>query len=211
MQDNEPSPSDHVEQLLRSFSPAPAGIDRDRLMFLAGRASRDEQLVEDGSAGASPSQVKASPSQARLRSRLWPALSLVTTAAALTLAVMLWQRPERTVFVDRPVVREVVREIASSAPSGDQPSRESLPPNYVAMQWPSSIDPDDNYVIQREKVLRDGVDALDDVEAAGGPARYAPATQRELLQEMYGPKFVEQSGRTGREWWQQWFISADRL
>src|SRR5437660_350909 len=90
---------------LASFTPATARIDRDRLMFLAGQAS----AMASGGCQA-PGNLDTSRNlmtgklthPARLA---WPASTAALAATALTLAIMLWLRPDsrtQIVYIERP-------------------------------------------------------------------------------------------------------------
>jgi hypothetical protein len=98
-----------VEAMLGSLTPAASRVGRDRLMFLAGRAS-----VE-----------RLSPLHRRGAARLWPsamAASLVamTSIAAILLVMLLVERGQQ-------VADRSVRPIASSAvPSADSQTRGSV-------------------------------------------------------------------------------------
>ena len=63
-----------VEAALASLNPTPCGVDRDRMMFRAGRASAEK---------TSP------PGRRPLTSRLWPCATAATTLLAVTFA-SLW-------------------------------------------------------------------------------------------------------------------------
>src|SRR5262245_17947358 len=183
-------PNDPIVPLLAAFSPAPADIDRDRLMFLAGMRAASPQNNE--------------PIQPRPL-RLWPALALVSTAAAILLAVALWQRPERIVVVEREPTNAEPRLVA-------EPAREKVAvPGVTTPSHPIVIDPTHNYVVQRERLRRDRPDALDQtpVSSAGGAWKPVP-TQKELLEDLPG-EFRERALQVdGDAWWQPWLISGDR-
>jgi hypothetical protein len=188
--------------LLSHFAPAPLAVDRDRLMFLAGRA---EALAEVATSKPIPAPL-----------HVWPWLTLLSTAAAVVMAVLLWQQPsERVIVVERPATEKTPavdeKEARPVAPK-IQPSNistaqaEAAPVN--AASWDST---QANYVLWRERVLREGVDALAQVEPSGTGGVAKPATQRELLQEFYGPAARQPSHPSPRtEWWNQWLNPGDR-
>lgn len=197
-----PAPDEAMGNLLAHFAPAPLAVDRDRLMFLAGRA---EALAEAAS---------ARPAVATLH--VWPWLTLLSTAAAVVMAVLLWQQPsERVIVVERPATEKtpaVDEKEARSVQPRTQPSNvltaqaEAAPPE--AASWEST---QANYVLWRERVLREGVEALAQVEPSGAGGVAEPATQRELLREFYGPAARQQSSLSARnEWWNQWLNPGDR-
>jgi len=186
--ENKQAGDDAIEQLLGSFSPAPANVDRDQLMFLAGMRS-----------------AQAPPQSARtLQSRLWPALAMVSTAAAVILGIIAWQRPERIVVIERQVTDQQLVLQPQQSPPNDLVAPNSTP-NTV-----SSLDPGLNYVHRRDLIVRDGPEALP-AEAIGDThvARTAP-TQRELLKELPGG-YRQQFQVDSETWWQSWLISGDRL
>jgi hypothetical protein len=191
---NKQSGDDPIEQLLDSFKPSPANIDRDQIMFLAGMRA----------AQALNGKLPALTLRARLRDRLWPALAIVSTAAAVTLAIIAWQRPERIVVVERPAEEKIAQEQPPQSPP-----QLAVTPDSVADHTPT-IDPASNYLHRRDLILRDGPEALPAQPGSGSyVARNAP-TQRELLKEMPGDlqhKFQVDS----EAWWQSWLISGDRL
>ena len=82
-----------LERSLRALRPAPAQLDRDRLMFEAGARSGAATRAAGG----------------WLRSPLWPGLSAAFAALALTLAVALVHRPA-------PSERQVIAQAESPTP-----------------------------------------------------------------------------------------------
>jgi hypothetical protein len=187
-----PLENDPLEQLLGTFKPRPPAIDRDQLMFQAGMRAAQA--------------VRAELPTLTRRARIWPALATVSTAAAVILAVLAWQRPERIVVVERLVERETqaVNELES-------PSRKVEVPQ-IASELTPSIDPAANYVRQRDLVLREGPDALASKVVSGGgyEARSLP-TQRELLNELPGFSSRRKHQVDAEAWWQPWLITGDRL
>jgi len=180
---------DSIEQLLSSFSPAPTSIDRDQLMFAAGMRAAQATVAEPASA---------------LRTRLWPALAMVSTAAALVLGIVAWQRPERVVVVER-LVKEQVDVEQSPQPLPEQIVTPQPLPGTIPV-----LDPAFNYVHRRDLVVREGPEALP-AQAIGDThvVRTTP-TQRELLKELPGG-YRRQYQIDSEAWWQSWLISGDRL
>jgi hypothetical protein len=120
------------EATLSAMRPAVAAVDRDRLMYLAGRASAE----------ADERSIASTKGWERLRTWLWPC----ATAASLLLAVGLGaialgpsQVVERIVYVERERPVPVL-----PIPSSD---RDELRPTA-------------DYLRLRELVLREGVDAI---------------------------------------------------
>jgi hypothetical protein len=127
---------------LRGLAPRAGGLDRDRLMFRAGRASAP-------------------------RGWAWPLATLVSGAAAVALAVLLWARPEtppRVVFVqaDQP---------SASDGRAPRPDVEGAPGGWS------------HYLQLQEKLLRDGLDALPEPPDQP-PERDAPPTVDALLRSL---------------------------
>jgi hypothetical protein len=193
-----PPQEDPIEQLLGSFTPVPVEIDRNQLMFQAGMRAAQ-------AAGAERPSLTL---RARtLRARFWPVLAMVSTAAALILAVFAWQRPERIVVVERLVPGQVA---ANAVP---QPPRESVPqPQLTDDEKTPWLDPSMNYVRRRELLLRDGPDALSPPPLAGDVhvSRTIP-TQRELLRELPGGFGLQKYQIDSEAWWQTWLNSGERL
>ena len=185
---------DPIEQLLGSFAPVPANIDRDQVMFLAGMRAGQ----------AAGGELAALTPRARWGNRLWPALAMVSTAAAVILGIVAWQRPERVVVVERPAVEQITEK-----QSPKRPQEPVATPDSFAGSMPT-LDAAVNYVHRRDLILRDGPEALS-TEPPGSSyvARTIP-TQRELLKEL--PGGLRQSYQVDSDaWWQSWLISGDRL
>jgi hypothetical protein len=195
LNERQSSENDPLEQLLGSFAPGPIEIDRERLMFLAG--------VRAGEVAISNDAWERSPG---LGERIWPALTIVSTAAALILAVVVWQRPERVVLVERDAV---------PSPSPQIPAPPQRRDDVVAPQIVDSpaapIDPLANYVVQRDRVVRDGPDSMESTVVDGSPyiQRAAP-TQRQLMQELPGELRRQVLQVDATPWWQPWVTSGDR-
>lgn len=188
---NQRPEDESLERLLGSFTPAPVEIDRDQLMFQAGMRAAQAASAE------LPSLT--------LRARFWPALAVVSTAAAVVLAVIAWQGPERIVIVERPVEEQLAD---TTVP---QP-RDSIPQPQLADDEAPWHDPSMNYVRQRELLLRGGPDALTSSPLAGGDqVPRAIPTQRDLLKELPGDYGRQKYQIDSETWWQSWLISGERL
>jgi hypothetical protein len=122
------------EALLKGLVPAPVRIDRDRLMFRAGREA------------------------GRWRGWAWPCAAAVLAVASAGLGAALWMRPatrtvERTVYVEVRVPaphRPDAPTVTPAAPPKPQPVAE-------AGERPGESP---SYLHLRGQVLRWGVDAL---------------------------------------------------
>jgi hypothetical protein len=99
-----------LEAALAGLAPAPAVLDRDRLMFRAGLAA------------------------SRRPGWLWPCAAGVLGLAAVTLAVLLALRPG-PVVVERVIVREVPVRIERQPEQGP-PARETDEPSRVGWAGP---------------------------------------------------------------------------
>lgn len=136
-----------TEAALSTLTPAPSGVDRDKLMFLAGRASAGTSLATGAPAGTS---------------WLWPAATAASALIAVCLGAM-W-------FADSGprVVKEIVfigREAAPDArpPIGRDPAIARAPKAMRA-----------GYLELRQLVLSEGADALPGPSPASGGDRLAP-------------------------------------
>jgi hypothetical protein len=186
---------DPIEQLLSSFTPAPVEIDRDQLMFQAGMR-----------AAQATAELPSLTLRARaLRASVWPALAVVSTAAALILAVVAWQRPERIVVVERLVKEQIA---ANSVP---QPPLDSVPQPQLTDDETPRLDPSMNYVRRRELLLRDGPDALPPPLSGDVHVSRTIPTQRELLRELPGGLGLQKYQIDSEPWWQTWLNSGERL
>jgi hypothetical protein len=124
-----------LESALGNLKPAPAALDRDRLMFRAGQAA----------AG---------------RNWAWPASTAVLFATSLVLAGMLVVRPAGTETVR---VVYVPAERPAPAPPGPRaptPPSTPTPPTVQSVALPPASAP---YLALREQVVRFGVDSLPDL------------------------------------------------
>lgn len=121
-----------LETSLGKLSPTPAALDRDRLMYQAGRAS------------------------ARV-SWLWPAVAGAASLTAAALALVLAFRPAPLSVVEQRVV--VIRQ---QTPPVAPAHTETLPEPWVetSVQSDEPPLPQAEYLRRRQEVLRWGVDVL---------------------------------------------------
>ena len=194
---NRPADGD-PEALLRRLRPRASGIDRDRLMFLAGQASAELQFRGEHVATEwcdSPSRTSTTRSVApqldRARRRwLWPAATSLATCASIVLAVLLANRPEprvvrEIVYVERPVPPSPDTSVATSRQNDAQHVRDRADdtrPASAPRRLPAYAGPADSYLALREIALTQGVDALP--KSSGGGESGAAVTSRELLETM---------------------------
>ncbi len=177
-----------LERALALLKPAASSIDRDRFLFLAGRASVDSVRL-------------GGP----LGQWTWPAATLFSSLAAGVLALLLVTRPQPAVAPvsgltaqTAPVTASpnvAMREPSSpsksvaddSARAGDQELALALPSRDEAARELAS---GSNYPRLRSFVLAYGVDALPDPapirgNAPDAPRNDPPRTQRELLRAFF--------------------------
>lgn len=166
-----------VEETLESLAPKPSKIDRDRLMWLAGRASLESEL------------------QARHRSYLWPIVNCLSSVAAGMLLA----------FLVLPVTSSSTATVAQSElQTTSQPSNEPLDPMPKVVDAPSlpaprtaifnSFPPSmlsdkSSYLELRSSVLAYGADALPDrlptrFTRGSSESNTELPTQQNLLREM---------------------------
>jgi hypothetical protein len=169
-----------LERGLAALAPAAIHCDRDRLMFDAGFA-------------AAAARAPALPPRF-WSARIWPVTTMVSTAASITLAILLIQqsptdpagaavRPQ--VIVDAVSPSPVHAQLVSAVPSaGEWPA--FLP------AWLAPVQPTSGYLARRNAVLVLGPAALEGentrLSASGnGNGPPPPITARELLEEYLPP------------------------
>ncbi|MHC4404438.1 MAG: hypothetical protein ACYTG0_32700 [Planctomycetota bacterium] len=107
-----------LKNVLASFRPGPAGLDRDRVMFLAGRASAAEAA---GSQAAGKADWK------------WPAALAGMTALAATLAGMLVLRPDSQIAdgtpADKSPIQSADRDVEEPSGGVEIPQDKPRPMN----------------------------------------------------------------------------------
>lgn len=159
-----------LEQQLAALTLAPPRIDRDKLMFEAGRASAQP---------AGPGYV-AEPS--RVGTRFWPAATYTMTAASLLFATMLvWQQHSQVVGPE--IVAVPVNEHAPE--TVQQPSVHFA---NSTSTWPESK-PNSGYLGIRYVAVTRGINAIAPEYSSGGGSSSglegsAPATARGLRDEL---------------------------
>jgi len=180
-----------VERQLARLTPAAPRIDRDRLMFEAGRAA--EQAASEPSPTPAlrtkNSSITAMLRIAGSRHQFWPAATATMTAASVLLATMLvWQRqalqlvaqPGAPPIVATQTVDPVPSIVAQSAPQSEM----------TKSGWPTYRSPQSGYLGVRYIALTRGVNAIEPMFSTnarvygGKPSNDLPPTQRELLNEL---------------------------
>ncbi len=169
-----------IERQLARLAPAAPRINRDCLMFEAGKAA------------ARPKWLGHIAEPSWLGRRLWPAATAVMTAASLLLATMLVRqncspsvaqvptaKPQAaaTPVVDRP------HEVATNHSASSAPRSE-----WTMTGWPALRQPTGGYLGIRYIALMRGVGALQSdftgTETGADSTSDAPVTQRELLNKL---------------------------
>ncbi len=154
-----------IETALASLQPAPSGVDRDRLMYLAGRAA---------TGGGSPDARRPRAGW------LWPCSTAASLLVAVTFAAMWLGRGEpevRIVYRDRPVAvpeaSEQPGEVVDDVEDG--PARESWRSDYLRL---------------RRLVMSEGVEAMPPTSsgapAAGETLRWRSGFQQTLEELLEG-------------------------
>ncbi len=164
-----------VERKLARLTPAAPRIDRDRLMFEAGRAAARPRW---------PVYI-AGPSWAGLR--FWPAATAAMTAATLLLATMLvWERGAALDVGGEAKPQAALARVDDRA--GDGEVRLAPRPDVSTAGWFAFQQPASGYLGVRYIALTRGVGALEpSFQAAGGDrdsSNDAPRTQRDMLNEL---------------------------
>lgn len=162
-----------LEAALASLSPRASRVDRDQLLYLAGRASAEQTSVGN-----------------LRRPWLWPAATAVSASAAVVLAVLLLARPEprvveRIVYVPQP--REAEGQ-QNQKTSHDQPAPLMADEHVDSSPAVPATDPiwsvtdgrGTNYLRLRQMVLASGVDALPAPAFSGSNLAEPPASYREM-------------------------------
>jgi hypothetical protein len=163
-----------LEGMLSGLRPAASGVDRDRLMFLAGQAS----------------VAPAAKVPSTLSSRVWKSISTLTTAAAVVLAAgcwSLWQENTalRTLAFNAPSVPSRTlpdpTETASPAMSPSQSTMISQSP--IASTRDEKPSGPATYLQLRTRIQQYGIEALATNEPVATGSQAPAATYESLLDE----------------------------
>ena len=136
-------PMNSLEHALANYVPAALSVDRDRLMFRAGRASAEYSVLRTQHSG---------------HSWLWPASTAALAATSLALALALAFRPAANptiVFRDQPAAEQ--RSPAHSVLVSEAPHLSTLVAQRDDRE-PSRVS--SSYLKTREVAVRMGLDAL---------------------------------------------------
>ena len=172
-----------VERQLACLTPAAPRVDRDCLMFEAGRAAEQSKFGEH----AEREVIAATQRVAGAARWVWPAATATMTAAALLLATMLvWQRGA-ALDVGREAKPQAAVALVIDRP-GDGATRLAPRPDVSTAGWPTFQRPASGYLGVRYIALTRGVGALEpSFQAASGERgsfNDLPRTQRDMLEEL---------------------------
>jgi hypothetical protein len=212
-------PNPHqTEADLSAYAPRPPRIDRDRLMFEAGRAAAFSHPPADrgspfrqGAVGCLPTpSVGVAPSQ-----WVWPASTFVMTVVACGLGVALFLQVEPIQRVQ--VIERVVHAPSPSPPlpsphevavSSDRMHQTDFPPQPAAPAEEApllTVDalPEDHLLRVRHVALTQGVDALAPRSCEATPRLSPPPTRGSLMRKIAAPQV---SAATSTAWfgWPAW-------
>ncbi|HEX3599287.1 MAG TPA: hypothetical protein VHU84_04045 [Lacipirellulaceae bacterium] len=163
-----------IEGKLARLLPASARVDRDRLMFEAGRAA------------ARPERPGYIAEPSRLGGRMWPAATMLMTAASLLLAVSLvWQRRSFEVALQERPQAVSVGQVAEPRPveAVSAKARQDL----ATEAWMALGQPANGYLGIRYAALTRGVNSIETGPSNLGvadPAGELDQTQRDILNEL---------------------------
>jgi hypothetical protein len=168
-----------IEAALAAWTPRAPQIDRDRLMFAAGRASVDSPVIMSGR---------------RVTRYLWPFATTLSTAAALVMAFLLAQNERAAsspTAAHTQVAAPTPRSITEIAIAGIPPRRGGMvlpgvaDGTYLALRNRMLTTPSDQWPITRSlnTETRSNAAAVRPLESGARDAARPAATSRNLLQE----------------------------
>jgi hypothetical protein len=162
-----------LEAALRQLTPAAGQIDRDRLMYQAGRAS----VLSTGDAGVA---LEKQMSVMDRRQNYWPMATATLALLSITMGGLLWhatQPIQRVVYVEAP-----------SAANSELPHNEWVNAKFVNFDRGNSpVASHADYFQLRNQVLTDGVDALPKSETSRSiEMKNEPSTLKALFQQWPG-------------------------
>jgi hypothetical protein len=191
-------PLDALERRLGGFVAAPARIERDRLMFLAGRASAESAQYSVLSTEYSQQTIERPKARIdnRRRKWFWPASAAALAATALALAVALvlrWEPREVIVYRDVPGPATIIAATPRGASLADGFQVAAVVRSRPAV----SRVPAENYLRTREVAVRMGLDAIG--SQPGGPDFSAAPTYGDLLRGLEGSRRASEGAAERRE------------
>ena len=188
-----------LAEKLTAYAPRPPRIDRDQLMFEAGRAAAAVEL------SSAPGPRSQSPSR-----WFWPASTLAMSALSLALTAVLITRPdppERIVYVPtEPGSTQVVDE--KSFQAADVPTRAKATGDSPALTLASL--PDNHPLKLRQIALTEGVDALVPAVTDSAPRMTPPLSRGALLQRLSAPPRADQP-QPGLFRWPAWLMPQSTM
>jgi hypothetical protein len=167
-----------LQAQLARLQPAPLTLDRDRLMFAAGRAAAESELTI-----AATQRVAGAPRWA------WPATTALMTAACLVLSMMLIWRDETPNMAVQPTEAQPADEKFVAEPTiEDFRNMDELTSRFAPVR---SSKPTRGYLNVRHVALTEGVNAIANYRTANGNGETSngaesakPATSRDLLKDL---------------------------
>jgi len=192
-----------VETSLQSFTPIALHVDRDRLMFLAGRATAEAANSGGKAVLSTPYSVFSTahagqngPPRVAGRHWPWPAATATLAATSLVLLTALLLRP-----APQPQIVYREHEVSAAAPSREsQPTTQLASTNDVPLTFVGHLKtaevPANNYLRSREVALRMGVDAIGSPPTGGNPLSAAATYGDWLLELSSGPQSENSPPRT---------------
>jgi hypothetical protein len=211
-------PSDQqAEAELSAYSPRPPRIDRDRLMYEAGRAAAQSQLSPAVGAVLRHGVIAWFPSPPTLipTNWLWPAATLALALVSVSLGIALLVRSGP---VDREPIARRDRQgnVALDEPrttavsSGGLPAAalQHEPPPAATPEPVLSVDslPEDHLLRVRQIALTEGVDALALPAGREASRMSAPPTRGTLMRSLSLPQ-ASPAARPALFQWSSWFTS----
>ncbi len=171
-----------LQAQLARLQPVPLTLDRDRLMFEAGRA-----------AAASEPRIAATQRVASASRWIWPTATALMTAACLVLAAMLIWRDDEANLANQPTPPQPATDHLVTEPTIDDfRNVEQLTSRFTPSR--RSPAPTRGYLNVRYVALTDGINAIahdrpansrGDTSNDASPSK--PATSRGLLEDLLPP------------------------
>jgi hypothetical protein len=206
--------ADPLEADLPAYAPRPPRIDRDRLMFEAGRAAAHSELASGASAVLRQGVLAWFPVPPGLgpTNWVWPAATVTMTLVAATFGIALLLRSVSD--NQPPVARHGVRSPSMAAPAAPHPplavstgglpqSRERRPSQPEAHEEPVlSVDslPENHLLRVRQVALTEGVESLAPPVSRETSRLSPPPTRGALMRTMMMTRGAPTSPSTFWQW-----------
>jgi hypothetical protein len=167
-----------LQAQLARLQPAPLTLDRDRLMFAAGRAAAESDTT-----------IAATPRAAGAPRWVWPSATALMTAACLVLSlVLIWRDETPNVAVQPTDPQPAADKFVAEPTIEDFRSVEELTSRFASAR---SSKPTRGYLNVRHVALTEGVNAIANDRTANGNGDSSheaesaePATPRDLLKDL---------------------------